>query len=126
MFSKGTYQPNVEIAVVVPMLSDAQFVFTFPKRLSESAAKEQQTFLGMSADAPDDYRKQLIKTVSEMIVKEPSGIEDFPMDARPLPMRFTEYFDAPEQPELESVLVSAWRAYAVASVPSVRVVSRAA
>lgn len=119
MFTKGTRPPYVEIGVKLATYADTDFVFTFPKRLSQRAEDEQRKFLLMeSGRDPNDYRLQLINMVAEMLYREPEGFDDFPRDERPLAERVREYFDDPEQPELEAMLVVAWGEYRAGSTPT--------
>jgi hypothetical protein len=119
-FTKSTSQKEIAIKLTHPWYPGAEFTFHFPKRLPESALNAEKQFLGLKDDEREEqYRKGIINVVAEMVVREPEGFDDFTADtSRPLAERMRDYFDDPEQPELEAILVSAWRAYRAAAMPS--------
>ena len=126
-FTKASNEPEVRIEVHHNWHPGAVFAFTFPKRLPPAATLAESRFLALKEDArPDEHRLALIETVAQMVVREPEGFDDFPGSSQavsslrdvPLLERFVTYFDDPEQPELEQVIIAAWRAYRATSVPS--------
>jgi hypothetical protein len=122
MYSKQSYSDEIEIVVHHPYYPESPFTFTFPKRLPQSAVAAETCFLGLKEDAlADEHRRALIETVAEMVTTAPQGFDDFPNEDAPtgsLAARFIAYFDDPSQIELEQILVSAWRAYRAAGIPT--------
>jgi hypothetical protein len=118
LYSKKNYSKEVEIDVKHPRYPGALFTFTFTKEMSDAAADAQKEFFALpDTERPEIRRQKLIATVALMLTREPSGFEEFPTDARPLPERVAEYFDEPNQPELHAILVAAWNKYWEVSVP---------
>jgi len=118
-FTKANNATAKEIAIEVrhPWHKEDVFVFHFPKRQPKPAAESEARFLGLGEEArEDEHRLAIIEAVSEMVTAV-EGFDDFPQDSRPLPERFREYFDDPEQLELEQLVVSAWRAYRASAIP---------
>jgi hypothetical protein len=118
LFSKKDRTPDVAIQVNHKWYEGNPFVFYFHKKLPQSALDAEKGFLGIKESERDETsRASLIKLVANMVTKEPDGFSDFPRDDRPLAERFIGYFDAPDVPEFEAVIVTAWRAYKVAALP---------
>lgn len=128
-FSKVKNSKEVSIAVSHAWHPGAKFVFHFPKTLPQSAVEAEKTFLGLKEDErAEAHREALINAVGEMVTRAPEGFDDFPETvtlgpgsagvSSKLSHRVCFYFDDPEQPELEAIIVSAWRAYRAASLPS--------
>jgi hypothetical protein len=132
-FTKKENPPEISIEVRHPWHPGSVFIFHFPKKLHQLALDAEQRFLGLTDDArPDEHRKAIIDTIAEMVIREPEGFDDFPDvnhvvkpgdGKRPLAPRMREYFDDDSQPELETIIVSAWRAYRAAAVPTAYVKS---
>lgn len=123
-FSKKDRATEITIGVKHSYYPDTVFYFTFPKRLPQTALDQESKFIGLKDDEiPDELRKQLIALVSEMITGV-TGFDDFPTDERPLAERAKEYFDSPEDPELETIISSVWTAYKVAAMPQTFLESR--
>ena len=119
-FSKKNNSTEVAIEVTHKWYPDTQFVFHFPKRLPQAAAEAEARFVGMKdGERGDEYRRNLIEVVAQMLLREPEGFDDFPAEeSRPLSERARSYFDDESQPELEVILAGAWRAYKVAAIPA--------
>ncbi|MGB7925585.1 MAG: hypothetical protein WCF57_20270 [Pyrinomonadaceae bacterium] len=124
-FSKKSRSPEIEIQVNHAWYPGQPFTFYLPKKMPKSALDAESRFLGLKEDARvDEHRLALIETVSELVTREPEGFSDFLKDERPLAERFREYFDSPDDPELESILISVWRAYRASQVPNAYLKSR--
>lgn len=109
MFTKNSYSPNVSIGVTLPTRPGDEYVFTFPKRLPQTALDAEEAFVGLDKEErADAFRLGLVRTVAAMLVTEPQGFGDFPVDERPLAERALEYFADPAEPEFEAILVKAW------------------
>ncbi len=119
-FSKRTNVPEVTIKVDHPWHEGQSFFFDFPKRLPQVAVDAEQEYIGLKeTEQKDAFRVGLIKTVAAMLLRPPSGFDDFPQDERPLAERTLEYFDDAAQVEFESVIIAAWRGYRMSAVSSV-------
>lgn len=122
-FNKSNNSKSIAVMVEHPWYPDGKFVFHLAKRLSEDALHAQALFVGLDEkDRSDEHRDALIRVVARMSEKEPEGFEDFPRSApvaasNDLAFRMINYFDDPEHPELERILVSVWRTYWSAAVP---------
>ena len=117
-FSKKNYSKDVSIGVTHALYPGVHFVFTFPKRMPQSALDAQGKLAGLTdAERAEEFRSALISAFAETISAEPEGF-DFPTDERPLRERAKEYFDDPDFPELEEIVFSAWRAYKAAQLPA--------
>jgi hypothetical protein len=124
-FSKEKSGPEVSFELRHPWHPGSVFVFTFPKELPQAALDKAKHFLGLTDDERKDaVRVALIAAVGAMVSSAPEGFEGFPADERPLADRFTEYFDDPAHPELESLVAGAWRAYRAACLPAAYLKSR--
>lgn len=126
-FRKKGYSPEITIEVSHPWYPGSVFGFTFPKQLPQDALDAEGRLFGLKDEERGDAsRKALIDVVARMVVREPSGFDDFPADVPPpnsretvgLAERMRGYFDDPTQPELEAIIVSVWRAYRAAAIPS--------
>lgn len=119
-FSKNKNTKGLAIKVTHPWHPGAEFIFHFPKRLPQSALDAEKGFVGLKDDEREDAaRLALIGVVAEMVTREPEGFDDFIVGGpRTLPERMREYFDDPEQPELEQIIVSVWRGYKAAAIPA--------
>jgi len=126
-FSKANYAPEIAIAVSHAWHPGEVFTFYLPKVLPQAALDAEAAWIGVPSDERGEAsRVALIQTVAAMLTREPEGFDDFPGDkvmesgvhARPLRERVVDYFNDPTKPELEAILVSVWRAYREASVPS--------
>jgi hypothetical protein len=117
-FSKARYRNEFQVVVTVPMNPGDTYTFTFPKKLPQAALDAEKAFLSLGDTAtPDDWRKSLIGLVAKMVLKAPQGFEDFPEDG-PLDERVCAYFDDTEKPELEAIIIKAWKEYKAAAVPA--------
>lgn len=128
-FSKQGNSKEVSVEVTHRWHPGALFVFHFPKRLPQSALDAEKSFLGLKDDErAEAHRAALVNTVAEMVTREPEGFDDFPETvcvgpgtaavSKNVADRVRVYFDDPEQPELEAIIVSAWRAYRAAAIPA--------
>lgn len=126
-FSKTDYSPEIIISVTHPWYPSETFLFFFPKRLSQAAIDADAAVFSLrDNERPAAARLAVINVVAEMCVREPEGFADFPTDAimpekliaRGLPQRVREYFDDPSKPELEAIILGAWRAYRASALPS--------
>ena len=134
-FSKAHNKKEISIVVTHPMHPGDRYVFTFPKTLPQAALDAQGRFLGLPDTArAEEWRTALVATVAEMVIREPEGFDDFQrltdedraagmVNQRPLAERFVEYFNDAEQPELEAIIVQAWKEYKAAAVPAAYVKS---
>ncbi len=126
-FNKDKNEPDIAIEVRHPWHPGDVYTFYFPKKLPQLALDAEAKFLGLKeGERSDEYRKELINTVAAMVTREPEGFDHFPTDEvlpagqspRSLSIRMRDYFDDPNHPELESILVGVWRAYRASAVPS--------
>jgi hypothetical protein len=116
-FSKADKQQQVSI--VVNYFGDS-YEFTFLKQLPQSALDAEQSYIGMKDnERPEKYREALVNLVAEMVTQPPTGFDDFPkVEKIPLTDRMRAYFNDAEHPELETILVAAWKGYKRAAVPA--------
>lgn len=125
-FRKGASPPDVQIVVEHKWHPGTQFVFTFPKVLPQAAADAERAFIALKdEERADAYRRALVGVVAEMVTAEPEGFDDFPTGnvTGSLADRMRGYFDDPDRPELEQIIVGAWRAYKAAAVTAAYVKS---
>src|ERR1700759_3705513 len=126
-FSKANYRDRFDVVVLHPQHPGDSYVFTFPKKLPQAALDAEKAFLALGdAATADDWRKALINVIAEMMTRDPEGFDDFPREpvvtlegqrAPSLTKRAVEYFDDPEKPELEAIIIKAWKEYKAAAVP---------
>lgn len=158
-FSKNNYSDEIGIVVTHAWHPGEKFGFDFPKLMPQSALDKHKSFLALDEAAEADvYRVALLEVVGALLLREPTGFDDFPgarhvkaiaeeearfsldlqadaaQDVRDtntmlkkelaeirketLAFRVVEYFNDPDKPELEAIIVSAWRAYRSAAMPS--------
>jgi hypothetical protein len=133
-FNKKEYEPNIPIVVNHPWHPSTDFKFFFAKRLSQSALDAETKYLGMKdEERPEAYREALIDLVIKMMSSPPEGFDDlvipvgfssehgFPSETaqrQAAEQAMRVYFDDPAYPELETILVSAWKGYRVAALPT--------
>lgn len=116
-FSKSNKEPDVSI--VVNYFGDT-YELTFPKKLPQAALDAEQQFLGLKDDERGEKsREALVNLIAEMVTRPPKGFEDFSVVSGPsLADRMRAYFNDPKHPELEAILVGAWKGYKAVAVPT--------
>lgn len=124
-FSKAAHEKEVTIIATHPFCPGVQFEFDLPKRMPQAAIDAERHMLGLPETARGDaHRLALIEVIGKLLLREPRGFDDFPekevLNARgdDLSFRARSYFDDPDVPELEQILVMVWRAYRQMNLPS--------
>jgi hypothetical protein len=111
---RARVEPDIAVVAAHPRYEGEQYIFYFSRRLSPTALEARNRLWGMSADEREGpaFLPALCAAAAALASREPSGFDDFPEGAeRPLAERFVEYFNDPDQPELEAILLAAWNAY---------------
>ncbi|MGB8509369.1 MAG: hypothetical protein WCD76_13350 [Pyrinomonadaceae bacterium] len=119
MFVKGTFSPEVTIIVILPTRPDSQYSFTFPKKLPQAVLDAERELALKTGERSAEARVALVKAVAAMLVTDPEGFGDYPVKTEEgtVESRALEYFDDPNEPELETILVNAWFEYREAVRP---------
>jgi hypothetical protein len=128
-FRKGASPKEVAVTVPAPWKGDGEFTFYFARRPSNEALQTSDRLIGLLGDERrEERRKALVQVVAELSTREPEGFDDFPRETEahrnavtfgtnPLGERIVEYFDDPEEPDLERIIAAAWNFYIVEASP---------
>jgi hypothetical protein len=118
-FNKSTNPKEISITVTHPWHAGDEYIFHLAKRLSKEATEAQEHYFALTGDEQaGEVRRRRVVALAAMCVREPEGFEDFPTeDDRPLAQRVAEYFDDPEEPELERIVSAVWNRYWQEAVP---------
>lgn len=117
-------EPDIPVVAEHPRYEGEQYIFYFSRRLSPSALEARDSLWALSAEerAGPAYLPALCAAAAALASREPEGFDDFPrltdedrsagmVNIEPLAQRFVKYFNDPDQPELEAILLAAWNAY---------------
>lgn len=117
-FTKGTRPKDVPVTVPDPWGQGCEYTLYFAKRPPKEALDAGEAYFAtMGEGRAEERRKSLVRATASLMTREPEGFGDFPRDDRPLTERALEYFDDPEEVEIEKVLFAAWSWYLSEAAP---------
>ncbi len=92
-FSKANVRREFDIEVEHPLYPDTTFTFTVRTRLTKDADDARQQMFAVGEDEEEAvHRAATANMLSQIVVKEPQGFDDFPTEGD-LAARMREYFN---------------------------------
>lgn len=117
-FRKGTRPKDVPVIVPDPWDGEGRYTLYFTKRPPREAMDAGEAYFAATGEErAEERRKSLVRAAASLMTREPEGFADFPRDERPLSERALEYFDDPEEIDLEKILSAAWSWYLSGAAP---------
>jgi hypothetical protein len=110
------YRRDRKFELHIVTLADGEMTFTLRRGMSSVMATKRREYLGLNeAEQGKKYGEHALDAVCDLIVADPQGVDDWPVDQRPLPARTREFFSDPANHDL---MTNVYGGYLMATKPS--------
>jgi hypothetical protein len=110
------YRKDKRFELHIVTLADGEMVFTLRRGMSSVMATKRREYLGLNeAEQGKKYAEHALDAVCDLIAEDPHGVEDWPVDCRPIAARTREFFSDPANHDL---MTNVYGGYLMATKPS--------